>query len=505
MENYPKKIRVFISYCHETNEHSELVLSFANQLRYDGLDCWIDQYEPFPPKGWLDWMSEQIEKADFVLIVCSEQYSKSDKRGSFRELQNINYKLYKQKSLNEKYIPIVFHAEWDLYIPEFMQIYGYFNVSIQREYITLYRFMTHQIEIPPLGEIKLYTSNIDSKIFFTHEPVLETQVFEHDLKTYKNKIYENNSSIQILGMDKDISLDSIYVKVHILEKITKEQSVELSELEKQFRSNEQRQYPSSNKSVEGIEILKDNDDHLMVLGKPGAGKTTFFKYITIEILKGKLHKQKIPIFISLKEWSDSKNTILEFISKQFEDADVKDAMQFTSQHLRKGNCVVIMDGLDEVSFSTIAEAVQTIRLFTKRYNKNRFIISCRLAAYNRTFEKFTLVEVADFNEDQIRTFIQNWFKKNPQKAQKCYDEINRNRSLLELATNPLLLTLLCWVFSNSEKERFPSSRADLYRETFDLLIREWDLTRGIVRPDVVESFTEEIKISLLTELAYQSF
>jgi hypothetical protein len=45
------KPTVFISYSHDSPEHVDRVLAFANQLRRDGIDCTLDQYETSPPEG----------------------------------------------------------------------------------------------------------------------------------------------------------------------------------------------------------------------------------------------------------------------------------------------------------------------------------------------------------------------------------------------------------------------------------------------------------------------
>lgn len=67
--------RIFISYSHDSDLHREFVLQLANQLRADGLDCQIDQYiNGFPAEGWQRWMENQIEQADFVLLVCTANY-----------------------------------------------------------------------------------------------------------------------------------------------------------------------------------------------------------------------------------------------------------------------------------------------------------------------------------------------------------------------------------------------------------------------------------------------
>jgi hypothetical protein len=72
MSNQP--IKVFISYSHDSEQHKEWVLALSNTLRQHGIDCQIDQYVTFVEEGWMLWMQQQIENADFVLLVCTKKY-----------------------------------------------------------------------------------------------------------------------------------------------------------------------------------------------------------------------------------------------------------------------------------------------------------------------------------------------------------------------------------------------------------------------------------------------
>lgn len=72
----PTHPKVFISYSHDSPEHKDRVLHLSDRLRADGIDCNIDQYETSPPEGWPRWMVNQIEEADFVLVVCTETYER---------------------------------------------------------------------------------------------------------------------------------------------------------------------------------------------------------------------------------------------------------------------------------------------------------------------------------------------------------------------------------------------------------------------------------------------
>ena len=66
--------RVFISYSHDSGEHRDRVLELTDRLRADGIDAIIDQYIQLPPEGWPGWCEAEIEKANFVLMVCTEIY-----------------------------------------------------------------------------------------------------------------------------------------------------------------------------------------------------------------------------------------------------------------------------------------------------------------------------------------------------------------------------------------------------------------------------------------------
>lgn len=67
-----KPITVFISYTHDSPEHSARVLDLANNLRTTGFDCDIDRYHA--NQDWPAWMERKIRESDFVLVVCTPVY-----------------------------------------------------------------------------------------------------------------------------------------------------------------------------------------------------------------------------------------------------------------------------------------------------------------------------------------------------------------------------------------------------------------------------------------------
>jgi hypothetical protein len=75
-ESRASPVRVFISYSHDSREHCDQVLEFAQQLRRDGIDAKLDQFEELPAQGWPLWCARQILDAGYVLLICTEIYRK---------------------------------------------------------------------------------------------------------------------------------------------------------------------------------------------------------------------------------------------------------------------------------------------------------------------------------------------------------------------------------------------------------------------------------------------
>lgn len=68
--------KVFISYSHDSLEHTRRVHALADRLRADGVEAWIDQYAQDPNEGWIRWMRNRVKQADRVLLVFTETYQR---------------------------------------------------------------------------------------------------------------------------------------------------------------------------------------------------------------------------------------------------------------------------------------------------------------------------------------------------------------------------------------------------------------------------------------------
>ena len=116
-------LKVFISYTHDSPEHSRRVLELSNCLREEGFDCDIDQYHA--NQNWPAWMERNIEHADFVLVICTPTYLRrwhNEEQpgvglGAQWESLLTRQHLYFSGGLNNKFVPVVFQEDHISSIP----------------------------------------------------------------------------------------------------------------------------------------------------------------------------------------------------------------------------------------------------------------------------------------------------------------------------------------------------------------------------------------------------
>lgn len=130
-------------------------------------------------------------------------------------------------------------------------------------------------------------------------------------------------------------------------------------------------------------------------------------------------------------------------------------------------------------------------------------MSCRIVACEYTFDKFTEVEIADFDREQICIFATNWFRNKLVKASDFIHRLENHHRIQELAANPLLLTLLYLAFEESGD--LPANRSELYQEGLDIFLKKWDAKRGIQRDRVYKKLSPQRKKDLLSQIALTTF
>lgn len=364
------------------------------------------------------------------------------------------------------------------------------------------------------------SDSVDLPVPQTAKPALETQEDGVDIDglvpEVRKKVrpdYENrHGTFKVLGMREPVKLESVYTAVQFLDNDDIRSFESIKNLEEYFRHASSRRFQSQDQGKkEGIKVANDKQ-YLMVLGAPGIGKSTFLRKMGLEALKGQdggFKHDCIPVFIELKRFQDGDINIKNFIVKEFSNCEVPQPEQFTTQALKSGKLLILLDGLDEIPTKNSTNVISHIEDFVNDYKKNRFIASCRTAAYPTKFRHFSDVTMADFDDNQIQQFIKNWFHsetdKEAQTGDKCWELLQKpeNAAAKELAHTPLLLTFLCLVYD--ESQNFPDNRSTIYKEALHILLKKWASEKRILRDEIYQGLHTELEEILLSEIAYRGF
>jgi tetratricopeptide (TPR) repeat protein len=184
-------IKVFISYSHDSEEHSDRVLTLADQLRDDGVDCWIDQYEGGTiPGGWPLETENKIEEAHFVLVVCTKEYldrtkpqkEKTRGYGVAWEASIIRSILAKDLSKKGSFIPILFSEDNFDHIPNFLDPLSKFSIQSNDDIKKLagqLKKLPKKIGIKPVTSSIPFNVPIHQNRFFTGREDILKQLREN--------------------------------------------------------------------------------------------------------------------------------------------------------------------------------------------------------------------------------------------------------------------------------------------------------------------------------------
>jgi energy-coupling factor transporter ATP-binding protein EcfA2 len=346
----------------------------------------------------------------------------------------------------------------------------------------------------------------------------QKKTWDESLTRYKEAAQAKWGITRALSMAKPMPVDDIFTQVYVYEGRLADQLAKKEVLENQGRRSSHKQ----GKRKDVYAVVK-RQRMLYVVGAPGAGKTTFLQHLLLSAIKGKF--PEIPILLPLRDWwaqqpivgksapktpSAIVQTLKNFMIselRQRTNQDFMDAEQFLETALSEGTLMVLFDGLDEIQQQNNqrSNVIKAIEELIANYPQNRFVLSCRTAASDYMFGQtnFYHVEVADFDDKQIKTFVGKWFGSAKAKAKGLLSEIEKEYGIGEMASSPLLLALLCLVYERHGK--LYARRSEIYAEALNTLLAKRDSEREIERDEIYRGLQTGRKQDLLAELAYPTF
>jgi predicted NACHT family NTPase len=236
--------------------------------------------------------------------------------------------------------------------------------------------------------------------------------------------------------------------------------------------------------TEILEVFERSDisGRLLILGDPGAGKTTTL----LDLAKGLVERARedeiapIPIIFNLSLWKNPKQEMKDWLAEdllsRYKSESSTDAWR---RWIETGQLLPLLDGLDEVQPAHQAECVQAIN----RLSENRLL---RLVVCSRREEYETYPTQLQLNgaiclQDLTNEQIQNYL--GEVNRSELWQMLQDDAALLELIRKPLFLSITVLSYGAISLEQWQRSTSTELRLKL-LFDAYWEamITRQLVEP-----------------------
>jgi hypothetical protein len=241
-----------------------------------------------------------------------------------------------------------------------------------------------------------------------------------------------------------------------------------------------------------VEKLEAESKYIIIEGIGGIGKSMFLTHLFLSSAQNSEASGIIPLFLSLKNYKDTTDNVVDFIWKSVGEYDSKISRKSVIEALQNKKIVLLLDGYDEIQ-SSVRESFQSdLEAFIKSYNGNTIIMTSR-PIYDSfvSFSKFSVFDIKPLTKSQALTLVgklEFWDEIAKNNFMKALDD-KLYSSHLEFASNPLLLTIMLMTYSAFGE--VPAKMHVFYSKAYETMARLHDASKGSFKRPLHTNLTPE--------------
>lgn len=201
-----------------------------------------------------------------------------------------------------------------------------------------------------------------------------------------------------------------------------------------------------------LDIFRSADNALLILGEPGAGKTTTMLQLTKElsVLAECDPNQPIPVVLNLISWTEKRDTITDWVIEDLV-AKYQIPRRLGREWLNNHELVLLLDGFDEVPPKYRDTCVKAINHFRDSHGLTGLVVCSRTEAYGACSVQIRLggaILLCPLTATQVDDYLA---AAGP-RLFALRTAIRQNIVWQEMAQSPLMLSVIRAAYSDTSVE-----------------------------------------------------
>ena len=294
----------------------------------------------------------------------------------------------------------------------------------------------------------------------------------------------------------DLTIDKIYVHVSIVEGRAYYKFAE-------DRSKQLQEYPPDAKDCKFAkpeDILDENHKNVLVVGRPGIGKTSLStKFLRLWAsgwaFNGDEHFTVVFLLKFRRFNNDYANLSLRDLMARSETVQSLDDVVWDFIKQEPTKVLLIFDGLDEYSrkedikaqeddptYKNCVEEKMPLSVLYNKLAEEKLLPGASILTTTRPtavkcvrhlpFQR--TVEIRGFTSDDVKEYVENFTRGNPEAGKKMWEHIKSNINLFSFCYIPMNCFLICHcllqIILSESSQALPTKMTDIYKMTVKMFL-----------------------------------
>jgi DNA polymerase III delta prime subunit len=235
---------------------------------------------------------------------------------------------------------------------------------------------------------------------------------------------------------------------------------------------------------------------LLILGEPGAGKTTALLTLAQELITQAEQEidRRIPVVFNLSSWLGHKQPIADWLVEEL-NTKYQVPKAIGQSYVQNQQLLLLLDGLDEVRAENRNACVAALNFFQQQHGCE-IVVCSRIKDYEALSQRLEF-QSAICMRSLTSTQIHQYLNSSNKNLVALNALLERDTALQDLAKSPLMLNIMILAYQGVELEQLPSMEIEEHRRhLFNSFIE-----RMFKRQGVREKYPQQQTMNWLIELA----